>query len=742
MASVGAIFGDYRETVFVVAGVFPTVAALVLTFAVAGIFHLLARRSEESALNGKLALAVSPVRHRWGVFAIGCIVLFALTWFVLWMTIVDYMPVGFAILLLFLYLPIGWLLAVPGKFPGVEETYKKSDGDDESSATSSSTTSSSSSTSEVSSSSELSPSSSGSSSDPAETAVTRGKRRPGKKHRASKQARTRQTAHKLVKEMQESSEGEFESDSESESSPSASETSESDSSASDNKTPPPPEVKPFFLQRWVDRKEASILAKISARPVMTLGLLLVWLIAALLLLIFLHGGCFAMEPNEFNSRVSRGLSSDSKFKFCNDADDAKPCHVYLTLPEDKDSSSSIIVNFQTAGPFKNRGADLPDGWNAYIFWDNVSRPGLSSYSNMKEGSVSRQTSLDIDRVLCWVQLSELQPNQTYYFRVGLSKNGGSPDLDDSDTEDDFSSEYHFTTIPASNARIAAGGDVGRRPEAVDLLKGSAPFRANLMVFGGDISYANNFETCYWAWDEFLQNIADAYEAVEKGLLTPMVLATGNHDAGGYQPDSKKIHFLTKWFNQQDESVTPNERRTYHSHHWNNTLLLSADSGHSASVDGEQKDWLVEQLKEANKPGPSYRANRMATYHVPAYPSIRAFDTPLSVIVRENWVPVWDEYKMGLALENHDHAYKRTFLLKDNKQVDTATGGTLYVGDGAWGAKVREVGGGLATDKEKEIKIFEEAAHFIIIDTGATCNKLTAFGLNNKTVDTVEAQCFA
>ena len=100
MASVGAIFGDYRETVFVVAGVFPTVAALVLTFAVAGIFHLLARRSEESALNGKLALAVSPVRHRWGVFAIGCIVLFALTWFVLWMTIVDYMPVGFAILLL------------------------------------------------------------------------------------------------------------------------------------------------------------------------------------------------------------------------------------------------------------------------------------------------------------------------------------------------------------------------------------------------------------------------------------------------------------------------------------------------------------------------------------------------------------------------------------------------------------------------------------------------------------------
>jgi 3',5'-cyclic AMP phosphodiesterase CpdA len=176
---------------------------------------------------------------------------------------------------------------------------------------------------------------------------------------------------------------------------------------------------------------------------------------------------------------------------------------------------------------------------------------------------------------------------------------------------------------------------------------AAAHRPDVMVFGGDISYANNFASCYWAWDDWLQSVADACESLEEGLLLPIVVAIGNHDAGGYSKDPKDILFLTKWFNQQHEDVEPDDRRTYHYHLLGNqTLLLSVDSGHSASVDGEQLDWIEEQLLKANDPASSsFRPNRIATYHVPAYPSIRSFETPLSVDVRKHWSPVWDKYQV-------------------------------------------------------------------------------------------------
>ena len=41
----------------------------------------------------------------------------------------------------------------------------------------------------------------------------------------------------------------------------------------------------------------------------------------------------------------------------------------------------------------------------------------------------------------------------------------------------------------------------------------------------------------------------------------------------------------------------------------------------------------------------------------------------------------------LAFENHDHAYKRTFPIKNNK-IDRE--GIVYIGDGSWGTRPREV----------------------------------------------------
>ncbi|EPR65884.1 hypothetical protein ADICYQ_5029 [Cyclobacterium qasimii M12-11B] len=54
---------------------------------------------------------------------------------------------------------------------------------------------------------------------------------------------------------------------------------------------------------------------------------------------------------------------------------------------------------------------------------------------------------------------------------------------------------------------------------------------------------------------------------------------------------------------------------------------------------------------------------MAVYHVPAYPSARAFTGTTQTMIREHWVPLFEKSSIQLVFENHDHAYKRTYPIK-------------------------------------------------------------------------------
>lgn len=77
---------------------------------------------------------------------------------------------------------------------------------------------------------------------------------------------------------------------------------------------------------------------------------------------------------------------------------------------------------------------------------------------------------------------------------------------------------------------------------------------------------------------------------------------------------------------------------------------------------------------------------MALYHVPAYPSVRYFRRPISSALRRHWIPLFDQYGLHVAFENHEHAYKRTFPLTDGSVNPK---GVVYIGDGAWGVKARQ-----------------------------------------------------
>jgi len=197
------------------------------------------------------------------------------------------------------------------------------------------------------------------------------------------------------------------------------------------------------------------------------------------------------------------------------------------------------------------------------------------------------------------------------------------------------------------------------------------------AIGGDVAYVDAFITCYRRWDWWL----DQWEAAVTplGYSVPVIMAIGNHEAGGFSLSKTDVPYFLKYFVHEPFQSDPLELNTYHSHIiGDNTILVSLDSGIVSDPGGEQSTWLEEQLiTNVNK------TNKYALYHVPLYPSIRPYSDKQSTAARKAWQPIFDTYGLTIGFENHDHGYKRTFPLKNNTENSN---GTLYMGDGAWGVK--------------------------------------------------------
>jgi hypothetical protein len=78
--------------------------------------------------------------------------------------------------------------------------------------------------------------------------------------------------------------------------------------------------------------------------------------------------------------------------------------------------------------------------------------------------------------------------------------------------------------------------------------------------------------------------------------------------------------------------------------------------------------------------------RFASYHVPLYPSFYDPEVPASVLLRNNWLDIFDRYYLDVAFENHEHTLKKSKLLRNHQVVDSS--GTIYIGDGNWGTVSR------------------------------------------------------
>lgn len=102
-----------------------------------------------------------------------------------------------------------------------------------------------------------------------------------------------------------------------------------------------------------------------------------------------------------------------------------------------------------------------------------------------------------------------------------------------------------------------------------------------------------------------------------------------------------------------------------------------------------------------------------------------------------WVPLFDEYRVQIAFENHVHELKRTVPLYGNEETDPNKG-TVYLGDGAWGVDMFSCAdeGGKANMPNFMAKNSSDNNVWKMTIT-ATQNIFTALGTSGTTLDEIK-----
>jgi acid phosphatase type 7 len=289
-----------------------------------------------------------------------------------------------------------------------------------------------------------------------------------------------------------------------------------------------------------------------------------------------------------------------------------------------------------------------------------------------------------DRFIHRVFLNNLKPGTSYNIKFGES-----------------GKEYYFKTMPANTSEepviIALGGDT-MYSGITDLMKQTnyqvLKYDPDFVVIGGDLAYANgspdNIESWY-AWFDAWKNSL----ITEDNRIVPIIVALGNHEVAripGLPNSGYYFHYENYVANDSSrESIAPFFYKLfafpgqpgYNILDFGNYLsLVILDSDHTNPVEGEQTRWLSEQLQSRRN-----MHHIVPVYHVPAYSSVRNFEDEIPKRIRKFWLPLFEEHGVKVAFENHDHTYKLTYPIKNNK-IDEE--GIVFIGDGSWGRIPRAV----------------------------------------------------
>lgn len=256
-----------------------------------------------------------------------------------------------------------------------------------------------------------------------------------------------------------------------------------------------------------------------------------------------------------------------------------------------------------------------------------------------------------------VTLNGLASNEKYVYSVG---DGGN----------NWSNVYEFNTAPDRIEPFSFMylGDVQEGYERWKSLMKNAlrqrPDIAFIMIAGDLVDQGINRRE----WDQFFENASDIF------ATTPLMPALGDNDSKGGKIPDLYLNLFSLPLNGPKEL---RQERAY-SFTYSNAIFLSLDTNENLDP---QVRWLDEQLTQS-------RATwKFSILHHPLYSSSPERNRPT---IRAALVPVFDKHRVDMVFQGHDHAYLRTYPMRNNERMTSANEGTVYIVSTA-GIKTRPCG---------------------------------------------------
>jgi len=355
---------------------------------------------------------------------------------------------------------------------------------------------------------------------------------------------------------------------------------------------------------------------------------------------------------------------------------ATPAAAGLHLQFGADASSEVTVSWHTLQPVRNPRVVL-GGLDGKLVQTAQARP--VSYVDGK----SKQTVYAYH-----AKLARLKADHDYMY--GALHDGASPEFGTFRTSPRGRAAFTFTSfgdqgtptagkkfVPPAGVSLAAPlfvNDNLGSPAAGDTTLGVEQVRPLFHLFNGDLCYANLAEDRVRTWWDFWSN------NTRSARNRPWMPSPGNHENElgngpiGYQA------YQTYFSVPEAEGQTDVTRGLWYAFTAGAVRVISIanddvtyqDAGNSyvrGYSKGAQKAWLEKELAAT-------RANRnidwiVVCMHQVAISTADKFNGA-DLGIREEWVPLFDEYNVDLVVCGHEHHYERSHPIRGQENNRTLT----------------------------------------------------------------------
>ncbi|MBP2833678.1 metallophosphoesterase family protein [Aquimarina sp. U1-2] len=319
----------------------------------------------------------------------------------------------------------------------------------------------------------------------------------------------------------------------------------------------------------------------------------------------------------------------------------RPDRILLTLT--RNPSQEMMVTWRTDNSVSQAFAEIAEVTQNYDFYKkNIQLTAISDTI----------TSIENEQVIYHkVKFKNLKPNTQYSYRVG-GRGYWSEWSDFKTTERAFTKPFQFLYLGDAQNDIfslwsrAVRGAFKKAPNA------------RFAVHAGDLinHSQNNYE-----WGEWFA----ASGFIPK--MIPSLITLGNHE---YIKDDTghKVDVSALWnpqFNFPNNGPKGFEDRAYFVNYLN-TKMICLDSNKGIV---EQTTWLKKVLKENKEPWV------IVFFH---HPVISAAKGRVNTAIMTHWKPLFDQYKVDLVLQGHDHVYGRGNKVNSGLGKWNENSGTTYV----------------------------------------------------------------